>query len=691
MLGFVRRKIVIKGRSISLGAILVSLGITLLLSGAAYARLGGSAEPTSGTIDLQKGLLGWWKLDGNTKDATPYARNGTAAGSPEPAVDRHEVASGAYSFGGGDFIDAGTGPITGTNAFTMAAWINSAQMSNYSGAFAMGPSAGGQAAYIGTVNAAQSGTGNSIGGGFYGYNIGSGVTTTNDWVHVAMTYEAGVAKLYIDGTLTNTVSYTPSMGAGTLRIGRIGTDTIYDFNGAVDDVRLYNRALTAAEAQALHASEGGGVKLASGQKGLVGWWKFDGDRKDATPYGNNLTVTNASFIVDRKAGAAKAMRFTGSSNSHASTSIGAAQKPTNALTFSAWAKKQGSGGNSPRGLLMSSSGSYIDECYNGNILFSLVLSTGQKLISGGSCPTTGSGWHHYVGTYDGTVAKLYKDGVEVASLATTGQVQYNSNPFTIGCYDGGAYCFNGDIDDVRIYNRSLSPSEVERQYKSYNSQISLHLGDETPPPTINLSQGLIGYWPFNGNLNDATPYSRNGTNSNATLTTDRQGQSNKAYYFNGTNASVGVLGFTSYPGAGTTDELTYCAWVKGVTNRSVVRQQDGGNSFLILNWASGNLNLVSWDGWTSGLASGLPNDNAWHLGCLVWERNTVNGFRSYADGAVVAQRDSTDVAIPTSSPTLYIGSYIGVSEYHEGAIDDVRIWERALSTAEVEALYSLYQ
>ena len=62
---------------------------------------------------------------------------------------------------------------------------------------------------------------------------------------------------------------------------------------------------------------------------------------------------------------------------------------------------------------------------------------------------------------------------------------------------------------------------------------------------INLNQGLIAHYPFNGNANDVSGNNINGTVSNATLTTDKAGTANSAYYFNGTNAHI-LLPFSSF-------------------------------------------------------------------------------------------------------------------------------------------------
>lgn len=225
-----------------------------------YFVTSNDSKPREGTCSsLSLGLTGWWKLDGTANDYSGAARHGTIVGA-SPTADRDSTPNSAYDFHPGSYITIGTNPITGSHSFTLAAWISTRQLSNYSGAIAIGspPSIGGGGAYIGTVSGAQYGSNNSIGGGFYGYNIGSGITIMNQWVHVAMTFDNGSANqviLYVNGSPTVTASYAPILQSQYIHIGRIGNDPSYDFNGFIDDVRLYDRALSASEISELYSSD----------------------------------------------------------------------------------------------------------------------------------------------------------------------------------------------------------------------------------------------------------------------------------------------------------------------------------------------------------------------------------------------------------------------------------------------------
>ncbi len=83
-------------------------------------------------------------------------------------------------------------------------------------------------------------------------------------------------------------------------------------------------------------------------------------------------------------------------------------------------------------------------------------------------------WHHIAGTYDRTlgIAKVYIDGVEQASAPFTGLISVTSQPLRIGCYtNGGGACqaawgFSGNIDQVRLYDRALSASEIQASFNN---------------------------------------------------------------------------------------------------------------------------------------------------------------------------------------------------------------------------------
>lgn len=190
-------------------------------------------------------LVGYWPLEGNANDASGNGRNGTVIGA---TVNENGKFGKCYGFNGSSqYIDCRTNPIIGTGAFTLMAWINTNSVGGYSGALSIG-SATNACAYIGTVGTAQVGTSNSIGGGIYSYNIGSGIATTGAWVHLTLvSLGSGVSNgllLYINGNVKRTGTRIYNLNSTSIKIGAIGSDTAYKFNGLIDNPKLYNIALS---------------------------------------------------------------------------------------------------------------------------------------------------------------------------------------------------------------------------------------------------------------------------------------------------------------------------------------------------------------------------------------------------------------------------------------------------------------
>ena len=74
-------------------------------------------------------------------------------------------------------------------------------------------------------------------------------------------------------------------------------------------------------------------------------------------------------------------------------------------------------------------------------------------------------WHHLIGTYDGSILKLYIDGLLDSTDDSPGSCSNPNINFQIGRWVGGSsQYFNGLIDEVRIYNRVLSAEEIRFHY-----------------------------------------------------------------------------------------------------------------------------------------------------------------------------------------------------------------------------------
>ena len=132
------------------------------------------------------------------------------------------------------------------------------------------------------------------------------------------------------------------------------------------------------------------------------------------------------------------------------------------------------------------------------------------------------------------------------------------------------------------------------------------------------------------------------------------------------------------------DELTIQYWFRGDSLQSAVRQQSSG--WIVAGW--NGKHILQNDEGVNGVNIGEDVlDGKWHHVTLTWKRNTELGFSSYVDGNLVESRDSSDVPIPDYKTNVYFGSFNGVGEFTNGQLDEIAIWNRALSAEEVKKSY----
>lgn len=231
------------------------------IDSAGFAGLGGcinyscdtSLGYSSGGIPISTGLVGYWTMDedsllsSNTiRDYSPYGNTGTIYGATF-TTDRKGKANSAMSFDGvNDYIDCGT-PIIPAGDFSISAWCyNKGVISDYN-------------SICGQYKAGQKGR---MWFGFqksaFGYRIGEETETVsveyNKHLHCVITREGTTVKVYLNGNLviTRTAADSIYQGANTI-IGSYDS-TAGRFNGSIDDVRIYNRALSAEEITFLYNS-----------------------------------------------------------------------------------------------------------------------------------------------------------------------------------------------------------------------------------------------------------------------------------------------------------------------------------------------------------------------------------------------------------------------------------------------------
>jgi Concanavalin A-like lectin/glucanases superfamily len=216
--------------------------------------------------------------------------------------------------------------------------------------------------------------------------------------------------------------------------------------------------------------------------GLVGWWKFDDGSSGtcsgsvADSSGNVNTGTCVNSLAWTTGKFVNALSFNSASSQYVSTTTNVGN-PAVGFSISAWFNTTSASGTKIVGLEDAQTGtggvSYDRHLYmgtDGKIYFGVVDTT-YTLHAVTSLSTLNDGvWHHAVGTNNGTTSTLYIDGASQGTTSGGAYNLYSTSYWRIGSYklnfwpNGVDGYFNGSIDDVRVYNRVLSASEVSKIY-----------------------------------------------------------------------------------------------------------------------------------------------------------------------------------------------------------------------------------
>lgn len=223
-------------------------------------------------------------------------------------------------------------------------------------------------------------------------------------------------------------------------------------------------------------------------------------------------------------------------------------------------------------------------------------------------------------------------------------------------------------------------------------------------PSYVPTNGLVAYYPFNGNANDVSGNGNNGTNNGATLTTDRFGNINSAYFFNGSTDFINVTSNNSL-NFQTNNSFTLSYWIKATSlNSSKVNviinkqvgagsSQDGWNANIEANLAS-NLRIQNAPSTVfcdpSSNASAISNLTNYHI-TQVFQNGT---SYVYINGIQVSTSTGCLGIIGDNSSNMFIGKptwISGIAQGFNGVIDDIGIWNRGLTQQEVTNLYNANQ
>lgn len=444
-----------------------------------------------------------------------------------------------------------------------------------------------------------------------------------------------------------------------------------------------------------------------GYKGLVAHWKFDGNLKDSSKFGNDgvaIGGKNGVTFVDGVSGSG--VKLDGKSYIEVNDSDSLDLR--DAFTFSFWVykddmrKKDYMEGGVPYLLKYTDDGYPI--AYGVYEWWTLMPGVPYTDVNGEQDEVHAGKqvdiqkWTLITATYDGKSLKIYLDKQLVKSELKSITLAGSEQPLFIGF---GNFMtvdnfFKGVLDDMRIYNKALSYGEIEDLYDEVVSK------DNPGVELINKPKDLVAYYKFNGNLNDASTYKNNGIeiSSKGGLKYE-YGYAGKCVIFNG----------ASYIEVQDSDSLdldkgfTISAWLymEKPKDMQIILAKYGESynknmpSYILQDWFGREiLSLSDFDDDHNQVEFAI-DESATQYGKWVYYAVTYKGstgekaskddntIKTYINGKLVST-EKFDGEISNSSGPLWIGAGMFNEEtrFYKGKMDELRIYNYALTVDEIK-------
>ncbi|MFZ5630039.1 MAG: LamG-like jellyroll fold domain-containing protein [Spirochaetota bacterium] len=636
------------------------------------------------------GLVGYWPLHGAVNDYASDVttlQNGSIQDSDftatlVPTTGRYGESSGAYVFdGNNDVISANaTNLPTGNSTRTLCAWVK--------------------------FNGPQSGNDGIVGYGRRGVTdnaFGLAAQTgldlklfvhSNDtpfnrpvenaiWSHACILREASTGQIrsYLNGKLIayNMNSLATPVGSKLCigsRVNSVVTSCSPDFffAGSVADVRVYNRSLSEGEINELAQDASSDMAITgsgfnNGATGLLAHYEFNVSASLAPsgPIGGNLAAPGSQPIgVHGDAGGA--FYYDGSTNN--SSSGYGLPSGNSARTLCIWIKPQISQSNRVlvahgtaalnRGFGMSLETNAVSLWSYGNSV-SLYTYTPQL-----------NTWQHLCGTFEGGNGRIYANGVLLGTQVLAGTLDTAGDQLAVGSNLGGGNIYQGTIDDVRVYNSALTDLQVRQ------------LAAQVPA-------GLVRLYDMTDDLVDAKARDSSGWGVNTGGNAAAQVQNRLMASLQSYNFSTNTHSFSGSDAglpAGSASR-TLCAWVRPTaypaSTWGFIAQYGTQSDGSMFGLAIKSANSVTLSGYNSDF------DVTYNYPLHVWTHicGTYNGTTAqiFVNGASMGSGLRTWNTVLQGNPGLYIGrAGYDQNQRLTGDIDDVRIYNRVLSAAELRVL-----
>jgi YD repeat-containing protein len=441
---------------------------------------------------------------------------------------------------------------------------------------------------------------------------------------------------------------------------------------------------------------------------LVAYYKLDNNGRDELGL-NNLTGN----LIYGEGKVLNASIFDGTSNIKVYTAASNYFRLNN-FTLGTWVNFSGSNavGKYYR-ILSTKNGNYGFLFTYSNKVISFLIGNGSALGGVRADYNLLSGWHYIMASYNGTTGTIYLDGRFLSSDkqdlnygATTPRLSIGGEGTT------GAYPWNGLIDEVKIWNKSMSSDEALSIYQSYpipcvenwscgnwgecinDKKIrtcvdTKNCGTTLNKPEIEIPCGninLVSYYNFDRNANDSTGLNNLSSNVNYFLI----GKKNQSAIFDGTSAKKA---YSQQTNSFKLNNFTISTWVLflGQNLPSTYYRIAGtksGNYGYTISYSNKIISLIAGNGLSLQRIDFNYDLNAsgrWQLITVSYNGSTT---KLYLNGTL-AKSSNININYGTIVPRLSIGGEGTTGAYPwNGLIDELKIWNRTLSDAEILQEYN---
>ena len=531
------------------------------------------------------------------------------------------------------------------------------------------------------------------------------ITSDTDWNHIVAQLNGSTVEIWLNGvqqTVTNNttgtatnsswIDYPSYESAVVASIGIQKANNPNYSNGLIDQVRIFNKAISSSEVSTLYGETATVYTATTDDNAYqafnVGYWKLDNNGDDEkNTY--DATENNITYEFGRYGQAAS---FNGT-NSYLQVSHDNSFNWTSFNTLSLWVNFDtiNSGntvGIAAKGANSSNFGWYLYKLNSDDSIYfqSYNTSDAASTLDSGVVPIAGN-WYHICVTGDSTTNKLYINGVEKDSASAVTATSTNDNLIFGRFYSNVASNhFEGKIDQIRWFNTALGSTAVANLYAEKQAYITKNASDP-------FSDGdEEAFYKFDNNTNDSTG-SYNMTNRNITFSTD-SAIGTYSGEFNGTSSEGIISSTTTTPVDFSAENFTISFWAKvdNFTNTVYPVNKWGGShaerTILTSIRSTGFEDFAVYEnngfGNVQMIHSQTLEANRWYH--FAYTRNGSTGT-IYIDG--VGESFNRTNTINTTNNDIFIGNVSEASTYwFDGYIDSVRLFSRCLDGDEVFKLYA---